>query len=728
MLKKGPTLMRRTGLILAMVLILVCGSALNGSAAEEVSVRISAARSGWYDAVQKRFVGEGDVQIATEDTLITGDYVEWSIDTGELVVSGNVVLKQGENELAGEYLFYSVNRGEGEFLDVSALVEAPKAEGPIFLRSETVVISRDGTYRLLNGRITTCDLEKPHYYLAVKELELFPNDKLIVRNVTYYEGSIPLFYWPYLILPVGENIADMLSLLPVVGYSNNEGFYVKTNFDYYLNENHYGVVHLDLYSKLGVGYGFTHNYSHSWLGKGKLRAFHIPFGDQGKFSANFNHEWSQGPWRFVTTNALDTAGNDRKADLRSRLTLTTASVSASLNGTYQENLGSSTGKAWEYGASWRQQLAEGLRLTLNGSVTGKEGSKSLRMLDYLAETTYTKGSHTLALAVEQKYNPDLLEEGAQPTWSSLNRMPELSWRLTNPRLSRRVLPIQLELKGGHYHEFPSDVADWRLGGTAALLTRTWRPTQTTTISYGGEAASAWYGEGGNQSVLTGRLNLTQQLGSRLRLTARYNEQLVFGESPFRFDKKSPVRSVNLSLSHTSSALSLSASTSYNFLTEKYGTLALQGTWRPTANLKLSLSAGYDLNTDKWGRIVPKFEYSAKDGQERTKTFRLGGKYDVGAGQWEEVEVQVKSPVGETWTIGYDAVYEPKQEDFRSGQIRIDKEFHCRSITLAYDHVKGNVAFSVTINAFPTLPFGWDSDKGVSLFDVDDVLDLIGVEK
>ena len=132
MLKKGPTLMRRTGLILAMVLILVCGSALNGSAAEEVSIRISAARSGWYDAVQKLFVGEGDVQIATEDTLITGDYVEWSIDTGELVVSGNVVLKQGENELAGEYLFYSVNRGEGEFLDVSASLRRPRRRAPSF--------------------------------------------------------------------------------------------------------------------------------------------------------------------------------------------------------------------------------------------------------------------------------------------------------------------------------------------------------------------------------------------------------------------------------------------------------------------------------------------------------------------------------------------------------------------------------------------------------------------
>ena len=208
-----------------------------------------------------------------------------------------------------------------------------------------------------------------------------------------------LFYWPYLILPVGENIADMLSLLPVVGYSNNEGFYVKTNFDYYLNENHYGVVHLDLYSKLGVGYGFTHNYSHSWLGKGKLRAFHIPFGDQGKFSANFNHEWSQAPAP-VTTNALDTAGNDQ-ATLRSRPTLTTAR-SASLNGTYQENLGSSTGKAWSNGASKASSYG-GITFDLERSVIGKRVQRCGWWIIY---GNHVQSAHTLALAVEQKYNPD----------------------------------------------------------------------------------------------------------------------------------------------------------------------------------------------------------------------------------------------------------------------------------------------------------------------------------
>lgn len=719
--------MRRTWLTIAITLILAWGLAWSGSADEAKSIRISAARAGLYDVGQQLFVAEGEVQIEAEDTLISGDYVEWRLDRNELVVSGNVRLRQEKNELAGDYLVYDVTQDVGEFLNPAVTVEVPKAEGPLYLTAEKMDIA-GGEYRFVNGRITTCDLGEPHFYLAVKELELIPDDKLIIRNVTYYEGSIPLFYWPYLILPVGKNITEFLSFLPLVGYSATEGFYIKNSFDYYLNPNHYGAINLDLYSKLGIGYGLTHSYVHDVLGSGKVGFYHVPFSENSRISAQLDHEWSRGPWRFVTNNQVSDRAGMRASDLRSRLTLTTSTIDASLNGSYRENVGTMAGKAWEYGASWRQQLSDRLKLTLNGNVNGRESTTTLRMVNYLADLTYNKGIHTVALAVEQKYNPDLLVQGATPTWSSVNRTPELSWRMANPRMGALLLPVRLDAAAGRYHEFPSNVEDWRLSGTLALSTRFWRPTASTTISYGGDAGISWYGQNTHQTVLAGRVSLTQQLGRSLRLTARFNEKDVFGESPFRFDKAAPSRTLTLSLNGTHSVFSWSASTSYNFLTSSYGTLAMQGTWRPFGQVTLSLSAGYDLNTRAWGNIVPRFEYTAKDEKERTRTFKLGGRYDVGDGEWDQVEMLVKTPVGQDWAVEYHAIYKPTYKEFATGQVKIDKELHCRSLSFAYDHVKERVAFSITVNAFPTLPLGWDSEEGVSLFDMEDVFDLIGVEK
>ena len=720
--------MRRTWLTTVFVLAILWGLAVGGNAEAQDTVRISAARSGWYHVEEQLFVGEGEVQIEAGDTFITGDYVEWRLQTEELLVSGSVVLRQGENELTGEHLVYSVAQGVGEFLDVEALVDVPKATSPVFLRTEKVTIA-EGKYQMVNGRITTCDLDRPHFHLAVNEIEVRPDDKLIIKGVTYYEGSIPLFYWPYMVIPLDDRVSDFIMSLPVIGYSSTEGYYVKNAFDYYINDNAYGTINLDLYSKLGVGYGFKHNYSLGKFGSGKLGAYHIPFSENKKLSADFSHEWSSGPWRLVTTNSVEETNDKRTIDSRSRLSLSTATISANVQGSYRENPGTNQKKSWEYGGTWRQQLGQGLRLNLTGSVTGREGSTLVRMVNYLAETTYTRGNQTWGLAVEQEYNPDLLEEGAAPTWRSVNRMPELSWRLSNPRLASTStpLPMRLEAVAGRYHEFPSDVEDWRVRGSMSLLTQYWRPTPSTTFSYSGDISTARYGGDNQQSVFSGKLNLTQNFGGGVRLTARYNEQMVWGASPFRFDKSSAIRTLNLQLNYSGGAFTASGSTSYNFLTGEYGAAALQGVWRPSGSLRLSVSAGYDINQGVWGRIVPLLEYTRKaDGQD--VTLRVGAMYRADRSEWERVEVQVKTPIGSTWAVTYDAVYEPYRQEFTRGQITVDKDFHCRSVTLAYDHVRNRIAFSLTINAFPSLPLGWDSDTGVSLFDIEDVFDLIGVDE
>ncbi|NLM39336.1 MAG: LPS-assembly protein LptD [Firmicutes bacterium] len=721
--------MRHIRTIVILLIALAVGLVSSGHAGAASSVRITVARAGWYDVNEQLFIGEGDVVIEAEDVQIAGDYVEWRAATEELIVSGSVVFRQGDNELTGETLIYNLAQNHGEFFDVQALIEAEKAASPVFLRSDRVVLDGE-TYTIVDGRITTCDLEDPHFHLAVKEIERTADAKLIIRKVTYYEGSIPLFYWPYLVLPLDYDWQEASMLLPVIGYSTEEGYYIKTAFDYYFSENSYGVVNLDLFSKLGVGYGFTHHYKLGSLGSGKIEAYQIPFTEGHRLSAGLEHEWERGPWRFVTNNKYNNKDEKRSLDLRGRLTLNTQRIQAHAEGAYQENTGTKWNRSWEYGGTWRQQLADGWRLNLDGSVSSKErADERLRMVDYLAETTYTRGNHTWALAIEQEYNPDLLDDEVQkPTWRSVNRVPEFTWRVSSPTVYGTVLPLRLELSAGRYREFPSDTQGLRFNGTANLLNRTWRPMTGTTVTYGGELSTAFYDLGDQQTTAGGTISLNQQLSQNLRFTARFSEKQVWGRTPFQFDRVSPVRSVSLQLSRTGTPYTWSARTTYNFLTNKFSTLSLNGAWRPTDKLTLSVSGAYDLNSRVFGRVVPRIEYTTRDEQERPIAFRLGTMYHVEKQVWERIDLRVEAPFGETWVVGYDAVYDLQKQEFSSGQINIEKDLHCRSVTLSYDHVKQKVALGLTINAFPTLPLKWGSDTGMSLFDLDDVYDLIGVEQ
>jgi hypothetical protein len=80
------------------------------------------------------------------------------------------------------------------------------------------------------------------------------------------------------------------------------------------------------------------------------------------------------------------------------------------------------------------------------------------------------------------------------------------------------------------------------------------------------------------------------------------------------------------------------------------------------------------------------------------------------------------------SVTYDSIYNPGSRKFTKGVLAVNQELHCRTLTFSYDHVSGRVAVQLTINAFPTLPIGWDSQGGLSLFDFEDVADIIDVEE
>ncbi|HBG02030.1 MAG TPA: hypothetical protein DDW87_10720, partial [Firmicutes bacterium] len=77
---------------------------------------------------------------------------------------------------------------------------------------------------------------------------------------------------------------------------------------------------------------------------------------------------------------------------------------------YKENPAASTREQQDLSLRWSQSLTDRWRLNLQGSVVErKRAQDQMRLISYLAETTYRQGEHTLTLAAQQQYNPDLLE-------------------------------------------------------------------------------------------------------------------------------------------------------------------------------------------------------------------------------------------------------------------------------------------------------------------------------
>lgn len=705
------------------LIILGCCLAFNQAAlAEETTplgVHISASKSGSYDLDKQVFVGSGDVQISYGNLLLTGDELQIDLISGDLILQGAVTLWQDEQEIKGNSLIYNLESGQGEFDSARAEVQLPEATGIIYLAGEAVRLSED-SYVAKNTTFTTCDLETSHYHLATKELELFPGDKVIIRGVTYYEGTIPLFYWPYLVVPLDESDRDRVFTLPVVGYGEPEGYYMKNTFNYYLTPKSTGHAYLDLYSRLGVGLGIRHYYDLAKLGQGSAYLYGIPSQigtENSMLKAAFNHELQGEKWALKTATAKEDSWLKQEFTTDNRLTLTLPKLTMEGWYIYKDTPRLKVQKYQEYGGRYSHKLTDEVSVNLRGSISKSERPEPLRLVDYLAEGRYSQGVHTVTLAMQQQYNPDLLEDGVQP-WRSVQRIPELKWDVRN--LGIQALPLTSQLSLGSYEENPSGTRDSRVYGQLGLRAKSHALTPTTTLTYQGDLNSAFYVSGQKQNWVYGRLTLTQRFSDRTQFSSTYSQRESWGTTPFLFDRQKPSQNLTARLSFTDPKWQASLSGSYNFKTKNYGYLILQSRHKPHENWMFDLYSNYDLNKRQIQRVVPLIEYKAG-----VVEFKLGGRYLAQQKIWDLVDGRFTIPVGETWEVSYESIFEPPKNVFTQGKITVTKDLHCRKLSASYDHVNRRVALQYTINAFPTLPIGWDSQGGLGLFDLDNVSEIIG---
>lgn len=684
-------------------------------------VHIVASESGIYDLENQMFTASGNVEINYGELRLRGDTLEVNLLSGELKMEGDVFLSQADQEIQGEFLVYNLETGAGSFEEAQAQIPLLDNTEAIFLTGKLLEIADEDKYKVQGAKFTTCDLADSHYHVATKELEVELGKRVIIRGVTYYEGKIPLFYWPYLMIPLDSDDANRFFTFPEFGYGDHEGFYMKNTFNYHFSSKSYGNLYLDIFSRLGAGFGLRHYYDLNKLGKGSFYLYGLPHPTSPVVKGAFKHEWQYENLSLTTDTNYEDSWSSYELSSQNRLSLKLPKLQVETWYNYRENPLRTVKKQEQYGGSWNQNLAQNWRLNLNGTWTERETGENLRFLDYLAETQYHYNRHKFTLAVQQQYNPDLLESTVQP-WRSVQRLPEFSWEISDLGIAK--IPLRSEIIIGRYEERrPSLVRGNRLLAKVALQPQIWRPTKNSSLSYQTDLTGAAYQEGEKQIWTSSRLTLNQRIKNDLQLNGTYSRRDVWGSTPFRFDEQKPSENLTVRLTYTRPKWRASINSGYNFKTKKFDTLVFQSNARPNENWNFNFYSYYDLERKGFLRIVPMVEYKQDE-----VDLKLGLRFRPIDQITERIDARIAIPVGETWHVSYDSIYEPPTGEFTQGIISLTKDLHCRTLSMSYDHVGKRVAFQYTINAFPNLPIGWDSAGGLSLFDLDDISDIVGIKE
>jgi lipopolysaccharide assembly outer membrane protein LptD (OstA) len=214
--------------------------------------------------------GTNGIAVRYGPTVLVANAVQVDQNTGQADAQGNVSIQREGYLWKGERVRYNLKTRE-----MSA--DQFRAGFPPFFAGGDSLTSEPGegtnrVYTAINGFVTTDDVLNSAYRIRAKRLKIIPGKSIDARGATLYLGRIPVMYFPYLHRRL-DGVPNNFTFTP--GYRSQYGPFVRSAYNWYLNQYLDGALNLDGYVKRGVGFGPDFNYNVGQLGQGSLSAWYI---------------------------------------------------------------------------------------------------------------------------------------------------------------------------------------------------------------------------------------------------------------------------------------------------------------------------------------------------------------------------------------------------------------------------------------------------------------------
>ena len=249
----------------------------------------------------------GDVSVEYMDMKLTAAYMQYDMNTGTVFAKGVY------DSLSGEWMGRPVMTQAGKTYNMDEVrynFNTKKAQIKNIITTEDNAIMHGGRVKMMpdrsinltDGKYTVCDLDHPHYYLALTSAKVMtsPSQKTVFgpAYLVAEDVKIPFVGLPFGFIPKRPERATGF-LMPNFGEENARGFFMRDAgmyfvfgdfFDLSMTGDYYtlGSWAVNLNSRYMVKYKFNGNfgftYSHDQTGEPETPEFQ-------EFS-NFSLKWS----------------------------------------------------------------------------------------------------------------------------------------------------------------------------------------------------------------------------------------------------------------------------------------------------------------------------------------------------------------------------------------------------------------------------------------------------
>jgi LPS-assembly protein len=608
---------------------------------------------------------EGKVRLRYKEMKLSAEKMEINLKTKDLFAQGDVSYIKGKEKIYGEKMTYNLDTERGVFEKTRAVLEE------VFHKSKRVEKLSEKEIRMERGSLTTCDLENPHYYLRARKIFVYLEDKLVAKHVFFYVRKIPLFYLPVYIVSLKEDVVSRFA--PQVGYSKEEGWFVKTVYGYFFNNSLYGDLYLDWMEKRGWGKGFDSRYRLGEKGNGILYLYYI--NEKGI---------EYDPQKDDYYNPPDAPRTKRwKARLKHR----------------QEVSRDTTSLLHLYFLSdekFTKDYSEDIRDRLR------------RELESYFTLTRTKPNYNLRLLISKK--EDLVEREAK----KLERVPELSYRLNPQRIGRSPFFYKVNASFVNFHQPREDIYVLRGDTGFSLRSRSLPLIRRTRLTPEIGYRQTWYKEtGAEEEVSRGAYRANLRVDTRLTRYIRNEISYKFGRqidedlaAPFRFDRVDSSQNWNEieeTLRMRARGIDLRLSGGYDFDSKEeeggknFKNLRTYMTIFPGSGVKFHMSTDYNIYDEEFKRISADFEMRRRGLVEQ---FRIGTKYYNGGEEFFDLTNQLDLKLGRKWKLDFSARFDLNEGEFKERDYLLWRDLHCWEARLVFREMRGEFLLGLNIKAFP----------------------------
>ncbi len=179
---------------------------------------------------------------------IKADRIEYNASDNSVNAVGNILLLEKSNEVRA-------SEAQIELVNQTGLFK----EASIFWKENNLSVSADliekiasEIYHLENGKFTTCNVEKekdPDWSIWSRDIEISLDDYARLKHATFRIRDIPVFYVPYIPLPLGKRKTGFL--FPEYSTSQRQGTGLIAPFYISLSPSHDITLYPGYYSERG---------------------------------------------------------------------------------------------------------------------------------------------------------------------------------------------------------------------------------------------------------------------------------------------------------------------------------------------------------------------------------------------------------------------------------------------------------------------------------------------